>query len=165
MIIRNAVRASVSSLTLILATSGYAAEPIANAGTLTCTLAPSDKVLEKARSEATVSCHFVSISGEDFDLSGRIVRLAAEAERSAKIVISWSVVAPNSDIAPEVLSGRFTGKLLDAGSANSESKSPEGTLYGADQSGIELRPLDNDPATLPDAGLTVLELDIVTVKV
>ncbi|KUO60567.1 MAG: hypothetical protein APF80_02600 [Alphaproteobacteria bacterium BRH_c36] len=145
--------------------SGIAAEAIANAGTLTCTLAPSERSPATGQAEAAVSCNFVATtSGNSFDLTGRIVRMSTSVERKAMIVVAWSVVAPTATIDPADLTGRFTGELQ--GAARSGRTAGVGTLYGGKDGGIELRPLAaRDGNALPDAGLTVLELELASVKV
>lgn len=162
-------RASLMSAVIVhwlTAVAGQAAEPIANAGTLTCTVAPSQQIPTAAQTEANVSCIFSSISGIDAELSGRIVRWAATSERKSVIVRAWSVVSPTPDIAPNELSGRYSGMMPDGKPDQSSSSHKPGTLYGAASSGIELRPLNApDPVAVPDAGLTILELEISSVKV
>lgn len=151
--------------TVIAPLAGRAA-PVANAGTLTCTLAPTEATPKSPSTTAFVSCRFNAISGSGFSLDGRIMRFSAVSDRRAKVVVSWSVMAPTADIAPEVLSGRYTGLLSGDEPAPAHARSAKGTLFRNGNEGIELRLL-REPGNddLPSAGLTVLELELASVKV
>lgn len=151
---------SSAVIAISLASSAYTAEPVTNAGTLTCTLAPSKELPVAGRTEAPVSCRFVSITGNDFQLSGRMLRMSTSEERSAEIVVAWSVVARTASIASQDLSGTYTGEMSSGSPANS------GILFGGKEGGIELRSLSaGSTDAVPDAGLTVLELELAAVKV
>lgn len=136
---------------------------VTNVGTLTCTLSPSAESASEARTIAKASCHFDAITGTDIDLEGTITRVASQAERDAKVVLVWSVVAQSVDVSAKNLTGRFTGVMGGTPTAANRDV-PTGTLFATGEKGIQLRPIAGDPASLPDAGLTVLELDIATVK-
>ncbi|MBU1211220.1 MAG: DUF992 domain-containing protein [Alphaproteobacteria bacterium] len=145
--------------------SSLAAKAIANAGTLTCTLAPSERSPSTGQAEAAVACNFVATtSGNSFDLSGRIVRMSTTVERNALTVVAWSVVAPTASIDPPDLTGSFTGEM--PGATGSGGTAGSGILFGGKDGGIELRPLAaRDGDALPKAGLTILELELASVKV
>lgn len=149
-----------------VAEPAFAADPIANAGTLTCTLSPSEKLAPGTQTRAAVSCRFTAVSGEEVNMSGQMVRMATATERDTKIVIAWSVLAPTPDLPPHALSGKYTGKFAADDSNVSGGTQPSGTLFGTGATPVELRPL-NSPAeqSLPAAGLTILELEIAQVKV
>lgn len=160
------ILAGTAALLVAAASSAaIAAEPLANAGTLTCTLAPSELAVGSTQSVAEVACKFSSITGTDYDLAGKIVRMAPERERDAKVVVSWSVLAPSAEISPQQLSGRYTGTFSGSQATSEQPEGSAGTLFGSEQSGIEFRPLTVGQQNLPDAGLTVLELEIAAVKV
>jgi len=166
------ISAAVTTSLLAMLSSANAqtdvAAPVANAGTLICTLAPADEAPSGARTEAAVSCRFNAISGAGFDLQGRIVRLSTGDARKTKVVVAWSVVGPSPDISPTDMSGRYTGTLAgdEARRADNDPSAPRGTLFGSNDSGIELHPVDGAGREIvPDAGLTILELEVSAVKV
>ncbi|MCH9809387.1 MAG: DUF992 domain-containing protein [Alphaproteobacteria bacterium] len=137
------------------AAPGLAGEPIANAGTLTCTLSPSTEQGNTAQTKAEASCHFDAISGADGNYEGVIKRKAVTAERGAKIVIVWSVLARTADVPLEDLEGSYRGRLKVRG----DDAAADG-LVGGRNGSIALRPLNPKPATAPPAGLTELTLKI-----
>ncbi len=133
---------------------------IANAGTLTCTLAPSndDPIIA---TDAELSCRFDSISGQDAEFTGVVKRLGADEERDAKIVMVWSVLAPKTGIDSKQLEGRYLGSL--GGRQGPELPDNTGLIGGADNS-IELKPLTDEPDVTDSWGISVLELKIAAVR-
>ena len=73
-----------------------------NAGTLTCSLSPS-QVEPPEPATAGVSCTFKPVIGVNARFDGVIKRFGVTDERDAKIVLVWSVVAPDAKIPAENL--------------------------------------------------------------
>lgn len=160
---RGALAAAMLAASLAPATSQEAepAKPAnANAGTLTCTLAPSDAD-PRLTANSELSCHFDAIAGTDADFKGVVKRLGTDEERDAKIVLVWSVLAPTTDVGMEALEGRYIGSLEGQGS----ELLPDNTgLIGGRDNNIHLKPLTRNPDVPGGWGVSVLELQRAAIK-
>lgn len=133
----------------------------ANAGTLTCTVSPSQLQSHMA-AKATLSCRFDAIAGPRAKITGVVKRFGVREERNTKLVLVWSVVAPKTDVAIDDLAGKYKGSVQ--GGPVSSASPTRGGLTGGRNKEIELRPLTSDP-NVPDGwGLSILELELSAVK-
>ena len=133
----------------------------ANAGTLTCTVSPSDLQSDIA-AKATLSCRFDAIAGPSAKLTGVVKRFGVHTERITKLVLVWSVVAPKTDVPIDDLAGKYMGSV-EGRPLSSSTAVPRGLMGGRHQK-IELRPLTRNP-DMPDGwGLSILELELSAVK-
>lgn len=155
-------------LGLTLAASTFNALPATaavNAGTLTCTLAPS-LVDPPEPASASVSCTFKPIIGVDARFEGVIERFGVTDPRDAKIVLVWSVVAPEAKLPIESLEGKYFGSIATPADTAlpGAPESPETTLIGGMDKSVQLRPLTPDPNVAPGNGVTVLELKLARMR-
>jgi hypothetical protein len=141
-----------SGLLVALPNFGSAQQPLANAGTLTCTLAPGTE--EKFGVERELSCSFQPLVGRKGRFVGVVKRLGAENPDRAKIVLHWSVRAPSTDIALRQLEGRYIGRL------GSDSPDERPSLIGGKEGKIALQPLTVDPQLGINAAISILELEL-----
>ena len=138
--------------------------PLVTAGTLTCTLAPSEPGTEStARTSSQISCNFDRLVGADAGFDGTIKRIGADDERAAKVVLVWSVQAPQVDVDLRALEGRYVGSLPDA-TGQPNGKPENNTLIGGQNASIELRPLTPPQDIIPGAKLSVLDLRLALMK-
>jgi hypothetical protein len=135
--------------------SAPAQQPLANAGTLTCTLDPATK--EPFGVERQLSCSFDPVVGTKANFVGVVKRLGAESPRQAKIVLVWSVRAPITEIPLKQLEGRYIGKLGPG------APGQEAALIGKGGK-IALQPLTIDPYLGANAAISVLELELKALK-
>ncbi len=133
-----------------------------NAGTLTCTLAPS-LVDPPEPASASVSCTFKPIIGVDARFEGVIERFGVADPRDAKIVLVWSVVAPEAKLPIESLEGKYFGSIATPADTALPG-APETTLIGGMDKSVQLRPLTPDPNVAPGNGVTVLELKLARMR-
>ncbi|MGE0701655.1 MAG: DUF992 domain-containing protein [Hyphomicrobiaceae bacterium] len=129
-----------------------AAEPVANIGTLTCVASPASK--EPLGVERELSCTFAPVTGPQAKLTGVVKRLGAQVPGQAKIVLAWSVLAPDVATPAQSLEGRYVGSL--GAPRNSESVG----LVGGKGGGIALRPLTVAPDVGSNAAISVVELEL-----
>jgi hypothetical protein len=134
-------------------------KPIANAGTLTCALSPAEKSRSENASLTSVSCRFNALVGPGADFEGQLSRKPVTSERDAKVVLVWSVVAPQPDVALEDLEGQYVGQIARPG-----RDATAGGLRGGRDGSIALRPFNPDPAVIPPAGIAKLSLKLVEMK-
>jgi hypothetical protein len=136
--------------------SAAAQQPLANAGTLTCTLDPGTK--EPFGVERQLSCNFEPLAGPKASFAGVVKRFGAESPRQAKIVLVWSVRAPSTEIPLKQLEGRYVGKLGPA------APDQEPVLIGGKGGKISLQALTIDPKLGANAAVSVLELELKAIK-
>lgn len=142
---------------VLLSSSGVAA-PVANVGTLTCTLTPSTKQDDKADHNA--SCTFDGLTGRKASFVGTVKRHGEETETSnARIVLIWSVQAPTPEIPLEAIEGEYVGLV-----APKDDTAAPTSLRGGRDDDIELVPLTPEPGALPGATLSVLRLSLSTMR-
>jgi hypothetical protein len=131
---------------------GQPAEPVANIGTLLCTVDP-DSGKGDGGAERTISCAFEPISGPKARFTGTVKRRGADEPLEAKLVLGWSVMAPVVGTPAERLEGRYVGTL----DPQRGTRAP--ALIGGVNSEIALRPLTDNVGTGGDsATVTVIEL-------
>ncbi len=162
-------------LTLVSANGAtLPASAAANAGTLTCSLSPS-QVDPPEPATANVSCTFKPVLGVDARFDGVVKRFGVTDERDAKIVLVWSVVAPEAKIGAENLEGEYVGSITKPGDVTSPGSPgppdpldpldrPETTLIGGKDNAVQLRPLTPDPNISTGSGVSVLELKIAKIR-
>jgi hypothetical protein len=133
------------------------AQPNANLGTLTCTVDPATE--ETFGVERELSCTFQPIAGPKIDLVGAVKRLGADVGGQGKVVLVWSVLGPTLDTPLKQLEGRYLGSLTsERGEADAAG------LLGGANGNIRLKPLTLDPQLGTNAALSVLELELATMK-
>jgi len=135
--------------------AAYTSQPLANAGKLTCTMAPlpNGAPIDTPRD---LSCRFQPIAGQPAALTGQIKRSSGAPLSETPIVLVWTVLAQKSDVPPKNLSGRYLSVLSPTGST-SAAKVP--SLRRKATAPIELRaqtPLPNDESRQ----IIVLELEL-----
>lgn len=137
--------------------SSLFAQPIANLGTLACTVDPATE--EPFGVERELSCTFEPIAGPKVDLVGVVKRLGADVGGQAKIVLVWSVLGPKLDTPLKQLEGRYLGTL-----ASERGETDAAGLLGGANANIRLKPLTLDPQLGTNAALSVLELELAAMK-
>jgi hypothetical protein len=142
---------------LLLTGSLALAEPIANLGTLTCTVDPGTK--EPFGVERELSCSFEPIVGSQVTFVGVVKRLGADVAGHAKIVLVWSVLGPSVDTPVKQLEGRYLGSL-----ASERDQNDAAGLVGGANANIRLKPLTLDPQLGGNAALSVLELELAAMR-
>lgn len=142
---------------LLLTGSLALAEPVANLGTLTCTVDPATK--EPFGVERELSCTFEPIVGSQVALVGVVKRLGADVADQAKIVLVWSVLGPSVDTPVKQLEGRYLGSL-----ASERDQDDAAGLVGGANANIRLKPLTLDPQLGTNAALSVLELELAAMR-
>lgn len=85
----------ISASVMLLSGSLALAQPVANLGTLTCTVDPATK--EPFGVERELSCTFEPVVGSKVDFVGVVKRLGTEIGGQQKIVLVWSVLGPSLD--------------------------------------------------------------------
>ena len=143
-----------------LAGTALAAEPVANAGSLTCKINNPAQLAGESPVTADVDCKFDAITGEDFFLTGQIEQRATAEGSQPATVWTWTVLAPTASVDPELLSGRYTGTR-----PGTTEKSDEALLYSSKSDGVALRPLKSSSPVLGEAGLTILVLKSAKIKI
>ena len=161
---RSSARTFLSVLSLMASAFFMGAAPAmakANAGTLTCTVSPSQLQSDIA-AKANLSCRFDPIAGPKAKLTGTVKRLGVREERNTKLGLVWSVVAPKTDVSIDDLAGKYKGAVQ--GSPSTSAWAARGGLLGGRNEEIKLRPLTSDP-NVPDGwGVSILELELSAVK-
>ena len=151
------VLSGLASATLLASVGAAPAQqPLANAGTLTCTLDPGTK--EPFGVERQLSCSFEPVVGPKAKFAGVVKRLAAENPSQAKIVLVWSVRAPSTEIPLKQLEGPYVGKLGPA----APGQPP--VLIGGRSGKISLQALTVDPKLGANAAVSILELELKAMK-
>lgn len=102
---------------------------------------------------------FEPIAGPKVGLVGVVKRFGAEIASQEKIVLVWSVLGPSSDTRANKIAGRYLGSL-DSGRAEGDAV---GLVGGADAN-ITLKPLTIDPQLGTNAAISVIELELTTMK-
>jgi hypothetical protein len=137
--------------------SPAATEPLANIGTLTCIVDPA--TADPTAVERRLSCTLARTAGTKAQFTGVVRRLDADTSRQSKIVLAWSVMGPSLDTPLQDLEGRYVGELGAKGN-------PGGVvgMIGGNNSTIRLRPLTLDPTVGANIAVTVLELELSSIK-
>lgn len=142
---------------VLLSAPPASAAATVNAGTLTCTLTPPPQ--ETERVDFLASCTFQGLTGRKAFFDGTVARLGEEDEPSARIVLVWSVQAPDVDVPLEALEGKYAGLV-----APEDADAAPTSLRGGRDDTIELVPLTPEPGAIPGAQLSVLELTLTTMR-
>jgi len=128
-------------------------------GTLRCTIGPGeiDKVLEPRE----LSCAYKPTVGQEAQFTGVIKSMGDPAPTLDKLVLVWSVYAPDAEMPAQDLEGEYAGSIeTDSG----QGETPSGRLIGGQDSMIVLQPF----TSLPDAGPSdvpiLLELNLKSVR-
>lgn len=149
------------SVHILIALVAFAAGPApaaaANVGTLTCTLTPPAG--ETQTTDFVASCTFDGLKGRKAFFDGTIARFGEEREPSARIVLIWSVQASRIDVPLKALEGKYSGLV-----APQDNDAAHTSLRGGRDDEIELVPLTPEPAAIPGANLSVLELTLSTMR-
>jgi hypothetical protein len=130
--------------------------PIANVGTLTCVTSPGDQ--DTLAPERQLSCTFTPISGVKAQMRGTIKRIGAQTRSDAKVVLAWTVMAPELGAPAKQLEGRYVGSIGEGRDANATG------LIGGAGGNIALRPLNLEANKGENAALAVLELHLSAMK-
>lgn len=147
----------ISASVMLLSGSLALAQPVANLGTLTCTVDPATK--EPFGVERELSCTFEPVVGSKVDLVGVVKRLGTEIGGQQKIVLVWSVLGPSLDTPIKQLEGRYLGSF-----ASPRNEADSAGLVGGAEANIKLRPLTLDPQLGTNAAISVLELELAAMK-
>src|SRR5665809_167298 len=147
----------ISASVLLLSGSLALAQPVANLGTLTCTVDPATK--QPFGVERELSCTFEPVVGSKVDLVGVVKRLGTEIGGQQKIVLVWSVLGPSLDTPIKQLEVRYLESLASPG-----NEAASAGLVGGAEANIMLRPLTLDPQLGTNAAISVLELEIAAMK-
>lgn len=134
-----------------------AQQPVANLGTLSCTLDPG--TAKPFGVERELSCSFDPVVGVKANFVGIVKRLGAQSPGQRKIVLVWSVLAPSMETSLSDLEGRYVGDL------DAERRDGAHGLIGGTEGKIELKPLTVNPGLGENAALSVLELELAAMKV
>jgi hypothetical protein len=141
-----------------LAQNPAVAEPLANIGTLTCIVDPA--TAEPSGTERRLSCSLVRTAGTKAQFTGVVKRLDGGEPWENKVMLAWSVMGPSLDTPLHNLEGRYVGKL----GADRNASSDVVGLTGGSNSTIQLRPLTIDPSVGINAAMTVLELELSSIR-
>jgi len=143
---------------LVIACVGGAglAAPV-NVGTLSCTLTPATE--EREGTDLLASCSFEGLKGRKAFFDGSVARIGEESRSTARIVLIWSVQAPELEVPLRQLEGEYAGVV--APEAADEAPT---SLKGGRDNAIELVPLTPEPGALPGAALSVLRLTLSTMR-
>jgi hypothetical protein len=121
-------------------------------GSLACTTSDAPP---QAAADAELSCRFHAFYGEDGSFNGFIARRGAADVPQGRRVLVWSVLAQNPDIAPNVLSGTYTGVT---------GGNPAGRLVGGESNAVVLEPVTLSSQIGDAAVPTVLQLRLEPTK-
>ncbi len=132
-----------------------AAEPLANIGTLICVTDPAKK--EPLSVEQDFTCSFEPLTGPKVQFVGIVKRIGSQTPPQARLVLAWTVIAPEAATPSDQLQGRYVSGAERGGQTRE-------ALIGGTNGSIALQPLAM-PADLGDnAAPTVVELQIAAVK-
>jgi hypothetical protein len=134
--------------------------PIANAGTLTCLVAPEDA----ASKQQNLSCTLERNVGPPAQFSGTVKTFGTAAPKDGKIVLIWSVLAPKSDIEVADLSGRYVGAVEGGAQSRDRTQPKSGGLVGGANGAIRLVPLKAGPSDATNIAGSILDLELSTMK-
>ena len=142
------------------AMAAAAAEPMTNAGRLTCTIEPIPAGATQPERDAL--CNFQPIAGVASNYKGTVKRIDGPPLVDANLVFVWTVLAPKEDLPPGSLSGRYLSSLSD-------DTAPSATKLGglrreSKTVPIELRAVTSAGPAAGDDRSIVLELDLTAAK-
>ena len=127
------------------------AQGLVLAGRLTCT---AEALPARSSQPRDLSCRLVRVSGTSATYRGVIKRYGAAGFPRAKVVFTWSVLAPRQHLELHTLEGRYMG---------TPKGSPRGLVGGWNRS-VVLRPLSGRGGTGASARYAVLELELVAMR-
>lgn len=136
---------------MLAAQAGAEPKPIANLGTLTCSLDPSGA----GNDGPGLTCVFEPIAGVQANFVGRAETDAAD-QAMAKMVFVWSVVAPSMDTPAQNIEGHYLG-------LTGEQEGPP-TLIGGLNNEILLKPTIDRASEDSKVTIRTLELRLDAVK-
>ena len=153
------MRVAIAGLVCALAMPGAAA-PLADIGTLTCTLAEHGEPSTNPDSQVKVMhCSFKPKgTGPEETYVGEIKKVGAQSELSGKRVLIWAVLGPpEGKLGPAVLEQTYVGKVAEA---TDKPQAPT-VLLGERDKSFGLQSMADD-AEGPNASrsVTVVELKV-----
>jgi hypothetical protein len=151
--VRRRLLLPIIAVVLVSPAAGQTEKSVANAGTLTCTAGPP---APQSTDAARLSCKFQPLTGPEATFVGTVRQPGNAEVGEGKIVLIWTVLAPQTEVSAKALEGTYVGSL--GGSANSQ-EAESGLVGGADKS-IHLRPLAAPDQAGANPSVSVLELKL-----
>jgi len=151
---RRVLLTGVLAAAVITPAAAQTEKSVANAGTLTCTAGPPRG---QSSDVAKLSCKFQPLTGPEATFEGTVRQSDNEVASAGKIVLIWTVLAPQTDISAKALEGTYVGSL--GGSTNAPGTPQSGLVGGADKS-IHLRPLAAPDQAGASMAVSVIELKL-----
>lgn len=152
--ITRAALVSAVAVALVAPAAAQTEKSSANAGTLTCTAAPPSR---DEQAEAKLSCKFEPLTGPTANFEGMVRQSGNEGVGEGKIVLVWTVLAPQTDITAKMLEGTYVGSLSSG--SNAPGDAPSGLVGGVNKS-IHLRPLAAPDQSGPALTVSIVELKL-----
>lgn len=141
-----------------LGATANANQQLTAAGELSCIVEPT--AADQAAGKRDLSCSYKPLTGVASSYTGEVVRMSGPRLTDANLVLIWAVRAPESDVSPASLSGRY---IAAPGEGAMPSAVKIGSLRRDGVVPIELRAL-TPPATQGVERTLILELDLTNVK-
>lgn len=151
---------AASFLAFVGSAASQGAEPLANAGKLTCTIEPT---ASSGAETHDLSCRFEPIGGVERNYQGSLKWGQKEPPNNRSIVMVWTVLAPETEVPAGSLAGKYRTGLSDEPGM---SAMKAGALRRDSAYPIELRALTSVGAGANNGDMSaVIELELRGVKV